>query len=101
MSKKNLKETINKIYLERKKIYNEADFRIKSSFLTIEEIVKKILENMKKYEIKIKNSNFEYSIIIGENILGDLKKRIKFLCPKTKKIAFIIDKKVPVKFKYS
>ena len=54
---------------------------------------------MKKYEIKIKNSNFEYSIIIGENILGDLKKRIKFLCPKTKKIAFIIDKKVPVKFK--
>ena len=38
---KNLKETINKIYFERKKIYNEADFRIKSSFLTIEEIVKK------------------------------------------------------------
>ena len=51
MSKKNLKETINKIYLERKKIYNEADFRIKSSFLTIEEIVKKILE---KYE-KVRN----------------------------------------------
>ena len=51
LSKKNLKETINKIYLERKKIYNEADFRIKSSFLTIEEIVKKILE---KYE-KVRN----------------------------------------------
>ena len=41
---------------------------------------------MKKYEIKIKNSNFEYSIIIGENILGDLKKRIKFYVLKQKKL---------------
>ena len=30
--KKNLSETVNKIYLERKKIYNMADFKIKSSF---------------------------------------------------------------------
>ena len=42
--KKNLSETVNKIYLERKKIYNMADFKIKSSFLTIEEIVIKILK---------------------------------------------------------
>ena len=30
--KKNLNETVNKIYLERKKTYNEADFRIKCGF---------------------------------------------------------------------
>ena len=54
---------------------------------------------MKKQEIKLKNSNFNYSIIIGENILGELSKRVKLLCPKTKKIAFIFDKNVPVKFK--
>ena len=54
---------------------------------------------MKKQEIKLKNSNFNYSIIIGENILGELRKRVKSLCPKTKKIAFIIDKNVPAKFR--
>ena len=48
LSKKNLNEAINKIYLERKKIYNEADFRIKSSFLTINETVNKILEHYEK-----------------------------------------------------
>ena len=42
-SKKNLKETVNKIYLERKKTYREADFRIKCSFLKPDKIVKKIL----------------------------------------------------------
>ena len=31
--KKNLKDTINKIYLERKKIYSQSDFRIKCDFL--------------------------------------------------------------------
>ena len=42
--KKNLKETINKIYLERKKIYSEANYRIKCSFLKPQLIVNKILE---------------------------------------------------------
>tara|TARA_B100001989_G_scaffold237570_1_gene200341 strand:+ start:389 stop:877 length:489 start_codon:yes stop_codon:yes gene_type:complete len=41
--KNNLKETIKKIYLERKKTYNEADFRIKCSFLKPDKIVRKIL----------------------------------------------------------
>ena len=40
--KKNLSETINKIYLERKKFYSEADYRIKSNFLKIGDIVNKI-----------------------------------------------------------
>ena len=39
---KSLNETINKIYLERKKTYNEADFRIRCSFLSPDKIVNKI-----------------------------------------------------------
>ena len=41
--KKNLTETVNKIYLERKKTYNEANFRIRCNLLKIEEIVDKII----------------------------------------------------------
>ncbi len=54
---------------------------------------------MKIQEIKLKNSDFSYSILIGENILGVLEKKIKVLCPNTKKIAIIIDKNVPTRFK--
>ena len=54
---------------------------------------------MKVQEIKLKNPNFKYSILIGENLINTLYKRIKILCPNTKKIAVIIDKKVPKKFK--
>ena len=42
--KKNLKSTINKIYLERKKTYNEADFRIKCNYLKPEIIVNQIID---------------------------------------------------------
>ena len=41
--KKNISETVKKIYFERKKIYNEADFRIKCSNSKSSEIVNKIL----------------------------------------------------------
>ena len=41
--KKNLVETINKIYLERKRTYNEASFRVRCNFLKPEEIVDKIV----------------------------------------------------------
>ena len=41
--RKNLTETVNKIYLERKKTYNEANFRIRCNLLKIEEIVDKII----------------------------------------------------------
>ena len=54
---------------------------------------------MKNQEIKLKNNNHEYSIIIGENALGILPQKIKSLCPKTKKIALIIDRNVPKKYK--
>ena len=46
--KKNISDTIKKIYLERKKIYNEADHRIKCNFLTSEEIVNKIFKLYEK-----------------------------------------------------
>ena len=41
--KKNLVETINKIYLERNRTYNESSFRVRCNFLKPEEIVDKII----------------------------------------------------------
>ena len=54
---------------------------------------------MKNREIKFKNKSSNYSILIGKNALDTLPKKIRLLCPKTKNIALIIDKKVPIKFK--
>ena len=54
---------------------------------------------MKKQELKFSTKNNQYSVIIGNNIIGLLPKRIKKLCPKSKKIAVIFDKNVPNKFK--
>ena len=45
---KNLHFTVNKIYLERKKTYSEADFRIKCNFLGPDKIVDKILKLYEK-----------------------------------------------------
>ena len=56
---------------------------------------------MKNREVKFKSKNNSYSIIIGNNILGKLIPKVKVLCPKAKKIAVIIDKGVPTKFKIS
>jgi shikimate kinase len=42
--KKNLNDTVRKMYLERKKFYNEADYRVKCSFSKSNEIVDKILK---------------------------------------------------------
>ena len=41
--KKNTSEEVKKIYFDRKKIYNEADYRIKCDSLKSKEIVRKIL----------------------------------------------------------
>ena len=54
---------------------------------------------MKNQEIKFKNSSHEYSVVIGKNLLPIIPKKIKTLCPSTKKIVIIFDKKVPAKFK--
>ena len=41
--KKNTSEEIKKIYFDRKKIYNDADYRIKCNSLQSEEIARMIL----------------------------------------------------------
>ena len=56
---------------------------------------------MKAQEIKFKNLNKNYSILIGNNILKILPNKIKSLCPQTKKIALIFDKGIPNKYKKS
>ena len=54
---------------------------------------------MKTQEIKVKNQNKNYSIIIGKNILKLLPNKISSLCPQTKKIALIFDNGVPSQYK--
>ena len=54
---------------------------------------------MKTQEIKFLNSTEKYSVLIGSNTINMLQVKIRSLCPKTKKIAIIIDKNVPTKFK--
>ncbi len=51
--KKNIDETVKKIYFDRKKIYNEADYRIKCNSLKLEQIVNKILGIYEKSGNKI------------------------------------------------
>ncbi|MFL2883463.1 MAG: 3-dehydroquinate synthase [Pelagibacteraceae bacterium] len=50
-------------------------------------------------KIRIKNLTSDYSILIGNNILNTIPKKINKLCPQAKKIAIVLDKKVPSKFK--
>ena len=54
---------------------------------------------MKTQELKFNNLNQNYSILFGNNILKLLPQKIKSLCPQTKKIALIFDKKVPLKYR--
>ena len=46
--KSNISDTIKKMYVERKKFYNEANYRIKCSSLKPNEIVDKILKLYEK-----------------------------------------------------
>ena len=54
---------------------------------------------MRNQEIRFNSQKQNYSILIGKNILNILPNKIKLLCPKTKKIAIVYDRKVPKKFK--
>ena len=53
---------------------------------------------MKTQEIKFKVKKQSYSIFIGNNAINLLPQKIKTLCPNTRKIALIIDSKIPKKF---
>jgi 3-dehydroquinate synthase len=54
---------------------------------------------MQTTKLKVKNFNSNYSIIIGKNILNQVPGKIKELFPGAKKIALVVDKKIPKKFK--
>mgnify|MGYP001181692823 FL=1 len=54
---------------------------------------------MQTVKLQVKNLSANYSIVIGSNILAQIPKRIKTLCPNAKKIALVVDKNVPKKFK--
>ena len=51
--KKNISDAVKKIYFERKKIYNEADYRVKCNSLKSEEIADKILKLYEKSRNKV------------------------------------------------
>ena len=51
--KKKLSDTVKKIFLEREKVYNEADYRIKCTSLNLNEIVDKIVKLYEKSGNKI------------------------------------------------
>ncbi len=54
---------------------------------------------MKNRQIKFKDKSDAYSVIIGKNLIKLLPKKIKSLCPKTNKVAVIIDRNVPKKYR--
>mgnify|MGYP001210201654 CR=1 FL=1 len=54
---------------------------------------------MKMTKLKVNNLNSKYSIIIGRNILNRTSNQIKKICPGAQKIALVVDKNVPLKFK--
>ena len=49
---------------------------------------------MQVNQLKSKN----YSIIIGESSITRLASEVKYHCPKCKRVAIVIDKKIPKKF---
>jgi 3-dehydroquinate synthase len=54
---------------------------------------------MQTTKLRVKNLHSDYSIIIGKNVLSQISNKVKILCPKAKKIALVVDKKIPKKFK--
>ena len=48
-----LEESVNKIYSERKKIYNKSDFKIKCNLMNTDQIVSKIIKLYESSENKI------------------------------------------------
>ena len=48
---------------------------------------------------KIQNSNMSYPIFVGNGAINMLGKKINFYCENASKVAVILDKNVPQKFK--
>jgi len=56
---------------------------------------------MKNQEIKFNGLKHNYSVFIGKNVIKLLPKKIKKICPKARKVALIVDTKIPGKLKKS
>jgi 3-dehydroquinate synthase len=56
---------------------------------------------MKIDKIKVKSLHSNYTIIIGKNILKNVSKYIKDVCPQAKKISLVVDRNIPKKFIYN
>ena len=55
LNQENLTQTVNKIYLERKKFYNQSNYRIKCNSVSINEIILKIIKLYESSGNKIQN----------------------------------------------
>ena len=88
--KKNIRDTVNKIYLERKKTYSEADYRIRCSYLKPELIINKMLKLYENTKISFKNKKDPYTVCIGQNILSLLPKKSKKFVQKQKKLLLFL-----------
>ena len=53
LNQDSLEESVNKIYSERKKIYNKSDFKIKCNLMNADQIVSKIIKLYESSENKI------------------------------------------------
>tara|TARA_Y100001970_G_scaffold288369_1_gene415462 strand:+ start:5116 stop:6225 length:1110 start_codon:yes stop_codon:yes gene_type:complete len=54
---------------------------------------------MKISKLEFNNKISRYNILIGFRAIDDLRKQIRLICPYTRKVALIFDKKIPVKLK--
>ena len=54
---------------------------------------------MKISKIRIRNNNINYPIFIGLGTINLIRKKIKNYCPAAKKIALVLDKNIPNKYK--
>ena len=59
----------------------------------------KLRKFMKISKSSLKNNNADYSVLVGLGAIKFLKKQIALVCPNTKKVALIFDKKIPSKLK--
>ena len=53
LNQDSLEESVNKIYSERKKIYNKSDFRIKCNLMNVDKIINKIIQLYENSKNKI------------------------------------------------
>jgi len=61
--------------------------------------LKKLKNFMKNTKIKVYNKNFSYSVMVGNNTMNLLPKKIKEISSNAEKIGIVFDRNVPKKYK--